>query len=76
MLPSQTMRGFNTDGSEYVTEGVPWVMYFYCRLRHARRLLALRFGYSAATAASTCRSSDAEAIYAWAYPGMRVEVHD
>lgn len=28
-VTSQTMRGFNVDGSRYVTPGVPWIMYFH-----------------------------------------------
>ena len=26
---TMTMRGLNTDGTEYVTPDVPWVMYYY-----------------------------------------------
>ncbi|RIK38625.1 MAG: hypothetical protein DCC58_16440 [Chloroflexi bacterium] len=75
-LPSQTMRGFNTDGSEYVTEDVPWVMYFYADFAIHGAYWRYSFGYSASHGCVNLPVADAAALYAWAYEGMRVEVHD
>jgi hypothetical protein len=75
-LPSQTMRGFNTDGSEYVTEDVPWVMYFYSDFALHGAYWRSGFGYSGSHGCVNMPVGDAAALYAWAYEGMRVEVHD
>lgn len=75
-LPSQTMRGFNTDGSEYVTEDVPWVMYFYSDFALHGAYWRSGFGYSGSHGCVNMPVSDAAALYAWAYEGMRVEVHN
>jgi hypothetical protein len=75
-LPSQTMRGFNTDGSEYVTEDVPWVMYFYSDFALHGAYWRSGFGYSGSHGCVNLPVGDAAALYAWAYEGTRVEVHD
>lgn len=75
-LASQTMRGVNADGSEYVTEDVPWVMYFYADFALHGAYWRSTFGYSASHGCINMPVSAAAALYAWAYEGMRVEVHD
>jgi hypothetical protein len=75
-LESQTMRGPNADGSEYVTEDVPWVMYFYADFALHGAYWRSSFGYSGSHGCVNMPVGDAAWLYGWAGYGTRVEVHD
>jgi hypothetical protein len=75
-LPAQTMRGFNLDGSEYVTEDVPYVMYFYSDFAIHGAYWRSSFGYSGSHGCVNTPVGDAAWLYDWAPYGTRVEVHD
>lgn len=74
-LPSQTMRGRNPDGSEWVTEDVPWVMYFYADYALHGAYWRSSFGYSGSRGCVNLPVSTAAWLYDWAGYGTRVEVH-
>ncbi|HUG16439.1 MAG TPA: L,D-transpeptidase [Thermomicrobiales bacterium] len=75
-LDSQTMRGRNIDGSEYITENVPYVMYFYADFALHGAWWRSSFGYSASHGCVNMPVGDAAWLYSWAGYGTRVEVHD
>jgi lipoprotein-anchoring transpeptidase ErfK/SrfK len=70
------MRGFNLDGSEYVTEDVPYVMYFYSDFAIHGAYWRSSFGYSGSHGCVNTPVGDAAWLYDWAPYGTRVEVHD
>lgn len=74
-LPSQTMRGTRPDGSEYITEDVPWVMYFYADYAIHGAYWRSSFGYSASQGCVNLPVSTAAWLYDWAWYGTRVVVH-
>lgn len=74
-LDSQTMRGFNIDGSEYVTEDVPYVMYFYADFAIHGAYWRSSFGYSGSHGCVNMSVSEAAWLYSWAPYGTRVVVH-
>jgi len=75
-LPTQDMKGYNTDGTTYDTPDVPWVMYFYEDFALHGAYWRYSFGYSGSHGCVNMPVSDAEALYDWAPVGTRVEVHD
>lgn len=75
-LDSQTMRGFNVDGSEYVTEDVPYVMYFYADFAIHGAYWRSSFGYSGSHGCVNTPVGDAAWLYSWAPYGTPVQVHD
>jgi lipoprotein-anchoring transpeptidase ErfK/SrfK len=75
-LTAQTMRGSNLDGSEYVTEDVPWVMYFYADFALHGAYWRSSFGYSGSHGCVNMPVGDAAWLFNWADYGTRVEVHD
>jgi hypothetical protein len=72
---TQTMRGRNTDGSEYVTEDVPYVMYFYADFALHGAYWRSSFGYSGSHGCVNMPVGDAAWLYNWAGYGTRVVVH-
>ena len=74
-LDLQTMRGLKPDGTEYLQEDVPWVMYFYADYAVHGAYWRSSFGYSASQGCVNVPVSDAAWMYAWAPIGTRVEVH-
>jgi hypothetical protein len=74
-LDSQTMRGRNPDGSEWVTENVPWVMYFYADYAIHGAYWRSSFGYSGSRGCVNLPVGTAAWLYDWAYYGTRVEVY-
>ena len=74
-LETQTMRGRNTDGSEYIQEDVPWVMYFFADFAVHGSYWRSSFGYSGSHGCVNVPVADAAWLYAWAPLGTRVEVH-
>jgi hypothetical protein len=74
-LDSQTMRGRNPDGSEWVTENVPYVMYFYADYAIHGAYWRSSFGYSGSRGCVNLPVGTAAWLYDWAYYGTRVEVH-
>jgi hypothetical protein len=75
-LVSQTMRGRNVDGSEYVTEDVPWVMYFYADFAIHGAYWRSTFGYSGSHGCVNLPVGSAAWLYDWTPYGTRVVVHD
>jgi hypothetical protein len=73
---TQTMRGRNVDGSEYLTEDVPWVMYFYADFAIHGAYWRSSFGYSGSHGCVNLPVADSAWLYQWADYGTRVEVHD
>ncbi len=74
-LPSQTMRGTNLDGSEYVTEDVPYVMYFYADYALHGAYWRSSFGYSGSHGCVNMDVGSAAWLFGWASEGTLVEVH-
>jgi hypothetical protein len=74
-LDVQTMRGARPDGSEYITEDVPWVMYFYADYAIHGAYWRSSFGYSASQGCVNVPVSTAAWLYGWAGYGTRVVVH-
>ncbi len=74
-LETQTMTGPNADGTEYIQEDVPWVMYFYSDFAVHGAYWRSSFGYSASHGCVNLPVSTAATLYAWAPVGTRVEVH-
>ena len=72
---AQTMRGRNVDGSEYITEDVPYVMYFYADFALHGAYWRSSFGYSGSHGCVNMPVGDAAWLYEWAPVGTRVEVH-
>lgn len=72
---SQTMRGENADGSNYETEGVPWVTYFY--LGYALHGAPWRdnFGYSDSHGCLNMPVSEAQWFFNWSEIGTTVVSH-
>ena len=74
-LDSQTMSGYNVDGSRYETEDVPWVMYFYADFAIHGAYWRSSFGYSGSHGCVNTPVGDAAWLYSWAPYGTRVVVH-
>ncbi|HBY45246.1 MAG TPA: L,D-transpeptidase [Thermomicrobiales bacterium] len=74
-LDSQTMSGYNVDGSKYETEDVPYVMYFYADFAIHGAYWRSSFGYSGSHGCVNAPVSDAAWLYSWAPYGTRVIVH-
>jgi hypothetical protein len=74
-LETQTMEGPNADGSNYRTENVPWVMYFYQDWAIHGAYWRSSFGYSGSHGCVNLPVSDAAWIYSWAPYGTTVVVH-
>ncbi|HYI14740.1 MAG TPA: L,D-transpeptidase, partial [Thermomicrobiales bacterium] len=67
--------GPNTDGTTFIQEDVPWVMYFYADFAIHGAYWRYSFGYSGSHGCVNLPVSDAAWLYAWAPIGTRVEVH-
>jgi hypothetical protein len=74
-LETQTMEGPNTDGTTFIQEDVPWVMYFFADFAIHGAYWRYSFGYSASHGCVNLPVSDAAWLYSWAPVGTRVEVH-
>lgn len=74
-LDLQTMRGLKPDGTEYVQEDVPTVMYFFEDYAIHGAYWRSSFGYSASQGCVNVPVGDAAWLYEWAPVGTRVEVH-
>ena len=73
---SKTMRGFEADGvTPYVTENVPWAMYFHGGYALHGAYWRSTFGYSASHGCINLPVSTAKQIYNWAPIGTVVVVH-
>lgn len=75
---SQTMRGLNTDGTEYVTPGVPWVTYFTGSYAMHGAPWRSSFGWSGPGGSHGCVNMPvgaAQFIYSWAEIGTTVVSH-
>lgn len=77
--PIQTMRGNNSDGSTYVTENVPWILYYYGGYALHGAPWRSSFGYDAGTSGShgciNLPVSFANSLYNWAEEGTVVVSH-
>lgn len=74
-LDSQTMSGYNSDGSRYETEDVPYVMYFYADFALHGAYWRSSFGYSGSHGCVNMSVGEAAWLYSWAPYGTRVIVH-
>lgn len=74
-LGSQTMSGYNVDGSRYETEDVPYVMYFYADFAIHGAYWRSSFGYSGSHGCVNMSVGEAAWLYSWAPYGTRVVVH-
>ncbi|WP_084682697.1 L,D-transpeptidase [Actinomyces israelii] len=72
---SQTMRGENADGSNYVTEGVPWITYFYQGYALHGAPWRSSFGYSASHGCLNMPVGEAQWFFNWAEVGTTVASH-
>ena len=75
---SQTMRGENYDGTPYVTEDVPWILYFYSGYALHGAYWRDSFGYAGADGSHGCVNmpvGDAKWFYDWANVGTVVASH-
>ncbi|WP_371151810.1 L,D-transpeptidase family protein [Buchananella felis] len=75
---SQTMRGENYDGTPYVTENVPWILYFYSGYALHGAYWRDSFGYAGADGSHGCVNmpvGDAKWFYDWASVGTVVASH-
>lgn len=77
-VPSQTMEGFNVDGTRYRTEGVPWILYFHGGYAVHGAPWRSSFGWSGPGGSHGCVNmpvGPAKAIYDWASVGTPVVSH-
>jgi hypothetical protein len=74
-LDTQTMEGPNADGSNYRTEDVPWVMYFYQDWAIHGAYWRSSFGFSGSHGCVNLPVSDAAWLYSWTPYGTTVVVH-
>ena len=72
---SQTMQGQNADGSDYKTEGVPWISYFYEGYALHGAPWRSSFGYSGSPGCLNMPVSDAKWFYDWDEVGTTVVSH-
>ena len=73
---TQTMRGYNADGTRYVSPDVPWVSYFNgSEALHGAPWRA-SFGYRASHGCINLPVSEAKYIFDWAPLGTMVVVHN
>ncbi|MCL2466184.1 MAG: L,D-transpeptidase/peptidoglycan binding protein [Micrococcales bacterium] len=73
---TKTMRGFEADGvTPYVTENVPWSMFFHGGYALHGAYWRSTFGYSASHGCVNLPVSTAKEIYQWAPIGTVVVVH-
>lgn len=72
---SQTMQGQNADGSDYKTEGVPWITYFYEGYALHGAPWRSSFGYSGSHGCLNMPVSDAKWFYDWDEVGTTVVSH-
>lgn len=72
---SQTMRGENADGSNYVTEDVPWVSYFHQGYALHGAPWRSSFGYSGSHGCINMPVGEANWFYTWATIGTTVASH-
>lgn len=72
---SQTMRGQNADGTDYVTEDVPWVTYFYQGYALHGAPWRSTFGYSGSHGCVNLPVGEANWFYTWATLGTTVASH-
>ena len=69
------MRGENADGSNYVTEGVPWITYFYQGYALHGAPWRSSFGYSASHGCLNMPVGEAQWFFNWAEVGTTVASH-
>ena len=72
---TQTMRGENADGSNYVTEGVPWISYFYQGYALHGAPWRSSFGYSGSHGCLNMPVGEAQWIFDWSTIGTTVTSH-
>ena len=72
---SQTMRGENADGSDYVSEGVPWISYFYQGYALHGAPWRDNFGYSGSHGCLNMPVNEAQWFFNWAEIGTTVTSH-
>ena len=72
---TQTMRGENADGSNYETENVPWISYFYQGYALHGAYWRSSFGYSDSHGCLNMPVDEAHWIYNWAEKGTTVTSH-
>ncbi|MCL2089664.1 MAG: L,D-transpeptidase/peptidoglycan binding protein [Micrococcales bacterium] len=73
---SKTMRGFEADGvTPYVTENVPWSMFFHKGYAIHGAYWRSTFGYSASHGCVNLPVATAKQLYQWAPVGTVVVVH-
>jgi len=73
---TQTMRGYNADGTRYVSPNVPWVSYFNASQALHGAPWRSTFGYKASHGCVNLPVPDAKYIFDWAPLGTKVVVHD
>ena len=72
---SQTMRGLEPNGDEYVAENVPWVSYFYESFAFHGAGWRSSFGYSGSHGCVNMPVSEAQWIYNWVDTNTVVQSH-
>ena len=72
---SQTMRGLEPNGDEYVAENVPWVSYFYESFAFHGAGWRSSFGYSGSHGCVNMPVSEAQWIYNWVDTNTVVHSH-
>jgi len=73
---TQTMRGYNADGTRYVSPDVPWVSYFNGSEALHGAPWRSSFGYRASHGCINLPVSEAKYIFDWAPLGTMVVVHN
>lgn len=77
-VASQTMSGYNTDGSRYSIDNVPWILYFHGDYALHGAPWRSSFGWSGASGSHGCVNMPVgpmKAIYDWARVGTPVISH-
>ena len=72
---SQTMRGLEPNGDEYVAENVPWVSYFYEGYAFHGAGWRSSFGYSGSHGCVNMPVPEAQWIYNWVDTNTVVQSH-
>ncbi|RAX22094.1 MULTISPECIES: L,D-transpeptidase [unclassified Actinomyces] len=72
---TQTMRGQNADGTDYETENVPWISYFYAGYALHGAPWWSSWGFSASHGCLNMPVAEAKWIYDWAEIGTTVVSH-
>lgn len=78
-VPTQTMRGYNLDGSRYETPNVPWILYYDGGYALHGAYWRSSFGYSGPSGSHGCVNlpvSESKWFYDWASVGTKVIVHN